>query len=104
MNKILLLITTVSKRELAKKIAALLIKKKLAACISLKEINSIYIWEDVVEDCQEIEITIKSTPENLNLLIKTLKKEISYDVPQFIYKIFEAEINYYDWIKKSVIS
>ena len=42
MDKILLLITTESNKKTAKKIAKLLILKKLAACVTLKNIYSIY--------------------------------------------------------------
>ena len=46
MKEVLLVITTMSNDNIAKKIANLLIKKKLAACVSLKNIISIYKWED----------------------------------------------------------
>ena len=45
MNQVLLLITTEYNKKEAKKIAKLLLKKKLAACVSLKNIYSIYEWE-----------------------------------------------------------
>ena len=50
MNKILLLITTESNKKIAKDIAKMLLKKKLAVCVSLKEIYSIYEWEGKIED------------------------------------------------------
>ena len=60
----------------AKKIAKLLLTKKLAACVSLKNIYSIYKWEGKIEKVNEVEITIKSSPNLKNDFLVFLKKEI----------------------------
>ena len=102
MNKVLLLTTTESNKKRSKRIAKLLIKKKLAVCVSLKDIYSIYEWEGKFEEVQEVEIIIKSKPELKNDLISFLQKKISYDVPQILLKKFKSEKNYIKWIKKTL--
>tara|TARA_Y100001978_G_C23325381_1_gene260320 strand:+ start:137 stop:448 length:312 start_codon:yes stop_codon:yes gene_type:complete len=102
MNKVLLLITTVPNQLLAEQIAKELVKVNLAACVSIKEIQSIYKWQGSIEDSKEFEITIKSLPENLNGLIRILKEKITYEVPQLIYKIFDSENSYFRWIKECI--
>ena len=102
MNQVLLLITTEHNKKAAIKIAKLLLKKKLAACVSLKDTNSIYKWEGKIEDVNEVEITIKSKPELKNALIVFLKKTSSYDLPQIIYKKFNSEKKYLNWVYKSI--
>ena len=102
MNKVLLLITTVPNQLLAEQIAKELVKVNLAACVSIKEIQSIYKWQGSIEDSKEFEITIKSLPENLNGLIRILKEKITYEVPQLIYKIFDSENSYSRWIKECI--
>tara|TARA_B100001115_G_C15771840_1_gene378813 strand:+ start:646 stop:957 length:312 start_codon:yes stop_codon:yes gene_type:complete len=102
MNKVLFLITTVPNQLLAEQIAKELIEVKLAACVSIKEIKSIYKWQGNIEENKEFEITIKSLPENLNELILILKEKISYEIPQLIYKIFDSENSYFQWMKKSI--
>ena len=102
MNKVLLLITTVPNKLLANKIAKELIESELAACISIKQIQSIYKWQGDIEENKEFEITIKSLPKNLNKLTLILKSRISYEVPQLIYKIFDSENSYFQWIKESI--
>ncbi len=102
MNQVLLLITTEYNKKAAKKIAKFLIKKKLAACVSLKDIYSIYEWEGKIEQVNEVEIIIKSKPELKNALIIFLQKMISYDVPQIIYKKFNSEKKYINWVYKSI--
>ena len=101
MSKVLLLITTESNKKTAKKIANLLIKNKMAACVSLKKIYSIYKWEGNFEESKEIEITIKSKPEFKDDLIIFLKKMSSYDVPQIIYKKFYSENKYHKWLDEN---
>ena len=102
MNQILLLITTESNKKTAKKIAKLLILKKLAACVNLKKIYSIYKWEGKIEEVVEIEITIKSKPKLKNALIDFLQKKISYDIPQIIYKKFNSEKKYINWLNNII--
>ena len=101
MKQVLLLITTEHNKKAAKKIAKSILKKKLAACVSLKDIYSIYEWEGKIEEVNEVEITIKSKPELRNVLIMLLKKMLSYDVPQIIYKKFNSEKKYINWVNKS---
>ena len=84
------------------RIAKLLIKNKLAACVSIKQIFSIYEWDDDIEETKEFEITIKSKPEFKDYLIEFLHKISTYDVPQIIYKKYYCEMNYYDWLIKTI--
>ena len=102
MNKLLLLLTTVPDKLLAEQIAKELIERKLSACVSIKEIISIYKWQENIEENNEFELTIKSLPENLNELTLILKEKSTYEVPELIYKIFESENSYFQWVKKSI--
>ena len=102
MSKLLILITTESSEKLAKNLARLLVKKKLAACVSIKPIYSIYEWEGDIEESKEFEITIKSKLEFKDYLIEFLNKNSTYDVPQIIYKKYHAEMKYYDWLNKTI--
>ena len=102
MNKVLLLITTEYNKKEAKKIAKLLLKKKLAACVSLKDIHSIFEWEGKIHEVNEVEISIKSKPEVKKALIVFLQKMLSYDVPQIIYKKFNSEKKYINWVNKTI--
>ena len=102
MNEVLILITTESNEKIAKNIAKLLIQKKLAACVSTKHINSIFKWEDAIEEIEEIEITIKSKPALREQIILFVQKMSSYEVPQIIFKKFYAESEYHDWLIKTI--
>ena len=96
------MITTESSRENALRMAKLLIQNKLAVCVSIKQIFSIYEWDDNIEETKEFEITIKSKPEFKDYLVDFLHETSTYDVPQIIYKNFNSDIKYYDWLKKTI--
>ncbi len=96
------MITTESSKTNALRLAKLLIQKKLAACVSMKQISSIYKWNDDIEETKEFEITIKSKPEFKDDLIDFLHKFSTYDIPQIIYKKYHSEIKYYEWMNKTI--
>ena len=102
MNPILIIITTEPQKGKAKEISKLLIENKLAACISFKDISSIYFWDNEIHSSNEIELSIKSTIENRDLIIKILKDESSYELPQIIFKEFNSDKDYFNWIKSNV--
>ena len=100
--EVLVMITAESNKKNALRVARLLIQNKLAACVSIKQIFSIYEWDDLIEETKEFEITIKSKVEFKDNLIDFLHQVSTYDVPQIIYKKFNSEMKYYDWLNKEI--
>jgi len=96
------MITTESSKTNALRLAKLLIENKLAACVSIKQIFSLYEWDGDIEETKEFEITIKSKPELKDHLVDFLNEISTYDVPQIIYKKYYSEMKYYDWIGKTI--
>ena len=100
--KVLVMITTETSKTNALRVAKLLLQNKLAACVSVKQIFSIYEWDSGIEETEEFEITIKSKPEFRENLIDFLHKISSYDVPQIIYKEYYSEMKYYEWLNMTI--
>ena len=100
--EVLVMVTTESSNTNALRVAKKLLQNKLAACVSIKEISSIYWWNNNIEETKEFEITIKSKPEFKESLIDFLHKISTYDIPQIIYKKYSADMKYYDWLNKSI--
>ena len=96
------MITTESTKAYALRMAKLLVQNKLAACVSIRQIFSIYKWDDDIEETKEFEITIKSKLEFKDNLIEFLNENSTYDVPQIIYKKYNAEMKYYEWLNKTI--
>ena len=102
MMEVLVMLTTESNKTNALRVAKLLIQEKLAACVSIKQIFSIYEWDNKIEETKEFELTIKSKPEFKEYLIDFLHKISTYDVPQIIYKNYHSEMKYYDWLNNTI--
>ena len=60
------------------------------------------MWDDDIEDTKEFVITINSKLEFKDRLIYFVNKNSTYDVPQIIYKKYQAEMKYYDWLNKTI--
>ena len=96
------MITTESSEVNASRMAKLLVQNKLAACVSIKQIFSIYEWDDDIEETKEFELTIKSKPEFKDYLIDFINKISTYEVPQIIYKKYYSETKYFDWLNETI--
>ena len=94
--------TTESSKTNALRLAKLLVKNKIAAGVSMKEIFSIYEWDNDIEETKEYEITIKSKPEFKENLIDFLHENSTYEVPQIIYKTYRTEMKYHNWLKQTI--
>ena len=99
---IYLVSTFYPKLNQAKKIAKLVVKNKLAACVNInKNINSLYIWKSKMFDEIEIELNFKTSEKKLKKLILFLEKKHPYECPPIIsFPIKKVNKKYLDWVKK----
>lgn len=84
----------------AKKIAKVLVEKKIAACCSIfPQVTSIYNWQSDVEENEETLMMIKTANKCYEQLEKEIKMLHSYSVPEIIsVKIEKGSKAYLDWI------
>ncbi len=94
---------TVPAGELAKEMAAILVNERLAACVSICKVDSIYRWEgEVTVDAEEL-LTIKTTRAMFDRLKERVGELHGYDVPEIIALPIEAgSESYLGWIDDSV--
>ncbi len=76
--------TTCSDKNEAKKIAKVLIEESLAACIQMENIESFYKWENQFCNDKEVLLNIKTKKENFKKIKSKIKELHSYDVPEII--------------------
>ena len=79
-----------------------MLKKKLAACVNITKISSIYAWKGKIENNDEYLALFKTTKKNALMLKNQLKKLHPYDVPE-IAEISIDSINqpYLKWLVDS---
>ena len=95
-----LLLTTESSIANAERLATKLLERRLAACISFKEIRSHYIWQNKLEKVEEVELLIKTEERLSPLLIQVVKELHSYEIPELIFWSPSSSDSYGEWIKK----
>ncbi len=100
MNEIVVFITASSEDEAAN-IARALVEVKLAGCVNIiKNIRSIYRWEQTVEDEPEVLMIAKTQKALFQELMKKVKEFHSYTVPEIIaLPIVEGSEDYLQWLR-----
>lgn len=97
-----ILVTAASKSE-AEKIARSLVSSKLAACVTLFPVQSIYTWQNQIEDAEEWQLMIKSELVHFDALEAKIRELHSYDVPEVIaLPIVAGSHPYLTWISQQV--
>ena len=98
-NAYSLIIATTSDRESAKKIARLLVEKRLAACAQLLPIESVYRWKDEINEENEIALFIKSRTALFEKVKTAIKENHAYEVPEIVQlPITDGLPEYLNWI------
>jgi len=103
-DKIVVLVTCGSAKE-ARKIADVLVERKLAACVNILQapVHSIYRWKEMVESAKEILLVIKSTRKRFAALQRAIRALHSYDTPEIIaLPIAAGSREYLAWVSDSV--
>ena len=97
-------LTTVSDRESANRIARALVSEKLAACVNvIPGVTSFYEWDGSIQEENEIIILAKTE----NSVFEKMKKRVidlhPYDLPELITLDISGGLpEYLEWIRKYV--
>jgi len=94
--------TTTSEKD-SDAIARILVKEKLAACVNLIPIRSIYFWKGKIEEDKEYLLIIKTKTSVIDKLKKKLKEIHSYEVPELIVLPIEDGLPaYLNWLNETI--
>ena|SRR3989338_7394666 len=101
---IVIFVTAKDKAE-AEKIASHLVKEKLAACVNIVAgVNSMFWWENKIDQAQEVLLIVKSKKILFKKIMAAVKKLHSYSVPEIIaLPIVDGNKDYLKWISDSVV-
>jgi len=88
--------------EVARRLAHALVEQRLAACVNLDWVRSIYRWEGVVEEQAEALMVIKTTAARLEELEAWIAREHPYDTPECVaLEPAAVEGRYLAWLERS---
>ena len=94
-----MVLTTLPGREAAARLADLLVEEKLAACVQMLSIDSVYRWQGAIQHEPEILLLIKTRTALFERTIERIRQEHPYSVPQIVGTPFLAGLTaYLDWI------
>jgi len=94
--------TTTSDIDEARNISSYVVENKLAACVNMHPISSIYTWDDKTEEDSEMALSIKTTSDNFEAVSEAIKSLHSYDLPAIISWEIDGDKDYLEWISDSV--
>lgn len=100
--KPIIIISTYPNKKSITKIANELVQNKIAACVNITKISSIYSWQGKIEKTSEYLALFKTTQKNNKSLKEKIKATHPYDVPE-IAEINITSINksYLKWLVES---
>ena len=101
-----IILTTAGSKDEARNIAQSLVESRLAACVNiLPKMESVYRWEDNVQNAEEWLLLIKTPSRNFDAVKEALGKLNSYDLPECIsIKVADVEEGYLKWLTDSTQS
>ena len=98
-NSYSIIIATTADRESARKIAALLVERRLAACAQMFPIESIYFWQGKICEDNEIALFIKSRTALFDEIRAAIRENHAYEVPEIVQiPITDGLPEYLNWI------
>lgn len=104
MTSAFIVYTTVPNRAQAKRMAAILVREKLAACVSMVPgVRSTYRWKGKVETASEVLIMMKTLKSRYPSLARRIGQLHSYAVPEIVaVPVARGGKSYLQWLADSL--
>ena len=98
-----IVLSTAGSEQEAHKIAHILVKRRLAACVNiLPHVQSIYRWKGEIESAQEWLLLIKTRADRFSAVRDTIGELHSYEVPEcIVLEIEDGSLPYLQWLEKA---
>ena len=92
-------LTTTDDLAAARRISRLLVERKLARCVQMDRVTSIYEWKGNVEEAEEFRLTIKAPSLHTKLIEATILEVHNYDLPQIVsFEVTGGSEKYLNWV------
>ena len=90
--------TTVASKRVAQKLSALILKKRLGACVQISPVKSFYRWHGKTESADKFLVSAKTTMAADDGLAAFIKKNHPYELPEIIITGVGADNAYARWV------
>ncbi len=97
--RVVFVTTPVAKAE---PLARQILENRLAACVTIAgNVQSLFWWKDKIESEPEAMLVIKTTTKKVEELIKFVRKNHGYEIPEIIsVTVAEGNPDYLDWLDR----
>lgn len=103
-NNYCIITTTIDDEKGAREIAVSLLELRLVACVQIYPIESLYHWNDSIEESSEFLIQMKTKNEHFKAVREQILRQHSYDIPEIIMTpIVDADKAYLAWIDNETL-
>jgi periplasmic divalent cation tolerance protein len=98
-----LVLTTVGTKQFAADLAQSIFMARLAACVQIQSVQSVYRWQGEVRSEPEWQLSIKTTGARYAELEQHIRANHSYELPEIVcMPITGGSPEYLTWIRDSV--
>jgi len=98
-----IVLTTLAADVDAAAFARTLVAERLAACVNILPIRSLYRWQGRVDEASEQQLVIKTAADRVAALAARLRELHPYEVPEvLVLRVTEGSDAYLRWIRDSV--
>jgi periplasmic divalent cation tolerance protein len=95
---LVLVLTTEADQERAESLARTLLQRRLAACVALQPLTSLYRWQGELQRSAEVQLLIKTHPACLEPLRQAVLERHSYTTPEWIHWPARCGAGYGAWL------
>ena len=93
-------ITTVDSLDNAQQLAAVLVERKLGACVQISRISSVYVWQGETRNDEEFRLLIKTQKDRYSDVEAAILEAHPYELPAiFAIDIDQGYGPYADWVQ-----
>ncbi|KAJ54173.1 hypothetical protein ACMU_03565 [Actibacterium mucosum KCTC 23349] len=91
--------TTLHDAQLARDLARTVVKERLAACVQIGQVTSVFRWDGAVQEEPEFRLLFKTSAEALPNLKARALSDHPYDEPAFwAVEMDTGSDSFFDWI------
>ncbi len=101
-SKLVLVLTSEVNSTVANALAKEILNQRLAACVTLRGIQSHFWWDGKLQEDNEVQLLIKTTNNQLQNLLDVINQLHSYTTPELLYWNASANEDYCKWVESIV--
>ena len=94
--------TTIDDLERARAIATALVERKLAACVQISEVESVYTWQRATQSDKELRLMAKTVADRYAEVEAAIRELHTYDLPAiYAFGVHEEFAPYAEWVAEN---